>query len=310
MIIYKSKCQDHKKLIYKWIKIHGCCCKPTRHFCYTSGTVHAQPRWGRVWGTLTFANLRLDWKMLVHVLGFDSKLDYAEKKGQIFWIQNSIQPQTAVFSLHFCLDFASCSVVLCGWMEGLSLLPTWPGGSRWISHQFPPVTVTGSGGGEPDVSAETWMFQHLRLEGTAAQIFEAIDVWVFWDVEILGLFYFFPVFHFALLMRHDGSKHVQEKKQKLPWKDITPIVTQPAKKHDIEIHIRIYIYILYTSVVITILNSNLIRSIQVPLLASTPWQQDWKWKDKDFGLHGYSAQSLRMKICWKPYWNLLPFEKS
>lgn len=52
------------------------------------------------------------------------------------------------------------------------------------------------------------------------------------------------------------------------------------------------------------------RSIQVPLLASTPWQQDWKWKDKDFGLHGYSAESLRMKICWTPYWSLLPFEKS
>ena len=43
---------------------------------------------------------------------------------------------------------------------------------------------------------------------------------------------------------------------------------------------------------------------------STPWQQDWKWKDKDFGLHGYSAESLRMNICWKPYWTLLPFEKS
>ena len=189
--------------------------------------------------------------------------DLIEKCWSMFWdlIQNWIMPKKRPNLLDTKLNPATncCffSAFLLGfrqlqrgalWMDGRSKPFTDMAG--WLTVDFPSVSPGDCywvGGGEPDVSAETWMFQHLRLEGTAAQIFEAIDVWVFWDVEILGLFYFFPVFHFALLMRHDGSKHVQEKKQKLPWKDITPIVTQPAKKHDIEIHIRIYIYTVYFS---------------------------------------------------------------
>ena len=40
-------------------------------------------------------------------------------------------------------------MVLSGWMEGLSLLPTWPGGEVGGFPMESPVTVTGSGGGEP-----------------------------------------------------------------------------------------------------------------------------------------------------------------
>lgn len=115
---------------------------------------------------------------------------------------------------------------------------------------------------------------------------------------MIGLLYFFPSVSLRLANEAWWLKACSGKETKVAMEGYN-IYTQLAKEHDIEIHVYTYIYIAYTSVAITILNSKLIRSIQVPLLVSTLWQQDWKWKDKDFGLHGYSAESLRMNICWK-----------
>ena len=149
------------------------------------------------------------------VLGIDSKLDSIKIMPNLLDI-NSNQPQTGFFPFHFCLDFASCSVVLSGWMEGPSLLPTWPGGEvGGFPMGFPRWLLLGRGEVNPRCfntfdwkELETWIKQEIM----AAQSFEAIDVWVFWDVEMLGLLYFVPVFHFAWLMRNDGSNSGKETK--------------------------------------------------------------------------------------------------
>ena len=64
-------------------------------------------------------------------------------------------------------------------------------------------------------------------------------------LRCLVCFIFFPVFHFAWLMRHDGSKHVQEKKQKLPWKDIPPSYSTGKRTWHRNSCLYMYIYIYY-----------------------------------------------------------------
>lgn len=191
------------------------CCKSTRRFYDRSGTVHAQPRWGRIWG---FWQTNPPWdlvhqnvcekcyvrvfllKTCCHVACFGNRF----KTGFFVKIMPNLldtklkeKPQTAVFSLPFLLGFRQLQRGAL-WMDGRSKPFTDMAG--WLRVDFPWKArwlLLGRGEVNPRCfntfdwkELETWIKQEI----TAAQFFEAIDVWVFWDVEMLGLLHFSQCF--------------------------------------------------------------------------------------------------------------------